>query len=744
MDLSAFSKDDFDPKEWINKTFQCTEAKENKEEFATTIVAKLQSFIQEVNISLEKTAEQVNQNIPRIAREIEIMQNEAKLLQQQMSSVKGDVMKVEYDSSQSMQVLLQIDHVKSCMQEASKALREADNWTTLSADVEEVFESGDINTIATKLVGMQNSLEILADVPDYHQRCMRLESLKDRLEVMISPRLIAAFNTQSIVSDVGLMYMKIFKDIKRLNTLQKHYHTFQKEQLLQQWKQIVESDPDETVMDWLNNFNDLLLSTWHSQMACVQQLLPDIPAVQVLSELFVDVLTNLDPSLTFCIDAGMKLQSNQLQCLIELKQITDRLAKSLEISIHAIDPKFLNDAYLILLVKTIYAPYRPHIEKYDYLEEQQLLSSLKSLALSEDLEDSVQILGDSLSKIFCLIQEAESRCQQLTQGSGYVSFLRALEGSISEYAGHFRCLLRLFKNNMQSEKGIADSWSLFQQSLQATQVIGEALMQLEGLQVLFIGNIREVGRKLGYYSPTEENSVNPFHAYDDVLLSASAKRELQQMINMLQEEKAASPLKKSLSTFKKLCIDAGSLISDLVLKQAQVHLQKVPYLKIWSEDSTGSVVADLPDFSLSPQEYITEVGQYLMTIPQHIEPFILRDNPGLHTALKNCNLPQELEQDTTSNVADYLLECLARRITDCYCENILKISNLKNNAANQLVTDISYFCDVLDDLGLTPSPDLQNLLALLKAKPDKFESEAKNKPPLIVRKVSAMRKLRVQ
>ncbi|KFM79728.1 Conserved oligomeric Golgi complex subunit 7, partial [Stegodyphus mimosarum] len=158
MDLAAFSNDDFDPKEWINKTFQCPEARENKEEFATTIVAKLQSFIQEVNISLEKTAEQVNQNIPRIAREIEVMQNEAKLLQHQMSSVKGDVMKVEHDASQAMQTLLKIDHVKSCMQEASKALREADNWTTLSADVEEIFDSGDINAIAMKLVGMQNSL----------------------------------------------------------------------------------------------------------------------------------------------------------------------------------------------------------------------------------------------------------------------------------------------------------------------------------------------------------------------------------------------------------------------------------------------------------------------------------------------------------------------------------------------------------------------------------------------------------
>ncbi|KFM79726.1 Conserved oligomeric Golgi complex subunit 7, partial [Stegodyphus mimosarum] len=150
-------------------------------------------------------------------------------------------------------------------------------------------------------------------------------------------------------------------------------------------------------------------------------------------------------------------------------------------------------------------------------------------------------------------------------------------------------------------------------------------------------------------------------------------------------------------------------------------------MKLWSEDMSGSVIADLPQFSLSPQEYITEVGQYLMTIPQHIEPFILRDNPALHTALKNCNMPHSVEQDSSSNVADYLLECLARRITDCYCENILRIFYITANAINQLITDIGYFCDVLDDLGLSPSADLQHLLSLLKAKPETFETESKGK-----------------
>lgn len=90
---------------------------------------------------------------------------------------------------------------------------------------------------------------------------------------------------------------------------------------------------------------------------------------------------------------------------------------------------------------------------------------------------------------------------------------------------------------VSSDKGLVEDWSLFQQSLQATQVIGDALMQLENYNIMSIRNIREVGRKLGYYSSTNDCSVNPFHAYDDVLLSPSAKRELQQLVKSLQEGK---------------------------------------------------------------------------------------------------------------------------------------------------------------------------------------------------------------
>lgn len=53
-----------------------------------------------------------------------------------------------------MQTLVELDAVKQRMLESQRALKEADNWTTLLTDVEEVFASQDIDK-----------------VNDHHERC---------------------------------------------------------------------------------------------------------------------------------------------------------------------------------------------------------------------------------------------------------------------------------------------------------------------------------------------------------------------------------------------------------------------------------------------------------------------------------------------------------------------------------------------------------------------------------------------
>jgi len=45
---------------------------------------------------------------------------------------------------------------------------------------------------------MQSSLAMLVDTPDYSEKCVHLEALKNRLEAMASPQIVAAFNSQSV------------------------------------------------------------------------------------------------------------------------------------------------------------------------------------------------------------------------------------------------------------------------------------------------------------------------------------------------------------------------------------------------------------------------------------------------------------------------------------------------------------------------------------------------------------------
>ena len=83
----------------------------------------------------------VVQNLPRILRDVEQLQQEVAHLKLKLKGVEQEVGKVEKDTTQSMEYLIKLDILKNKMNATSKALQEADNWTTLMADVEEVCNS---------------------------------------------------------------------------------------------------------------------------------------------------------------------------------------------------------------------------------------------------------------------------------------------------------------------------------------------------------------------------------------------------------------------------------------------------------------------------------------------------------------------------------------------------------------------------------------------------------------------------
>lgn len=74
-------------------------------------------------------------------------------------------------------------------------------------DLEEVFDSKNIENISMKILGMQNSLKLLENVADYEDRKLQLEGLKNRLEAISSPAIVQAFNTSN--SGMSKFYMQV-------------------------------------------------------------------------------------------------------------------------------------------------------------------------------------------------------------------------------------------------------------------------------------------------------------------------------------------------------------------------------------------------------------------------------------------------------------------------------------------------------------------------------------------------------
>ncbi|XP_046996397.1 conserved oligomeric Golgi complex subunit 7 isoform X1 [Schistocerca americana] len=736
MDISAFSEDNFDVKEWINKTFRRAEAQENRDAFASSLVMKLQLYVQQVNSALEDTSQQILQSLPRIMRDTEILQQEAMLLGEKMNAVKKDIEKVEQDTGQSMATLEHIDHLKTQLQAAKQALHEADNWTILATDMEEAFESGDMERIASKLVSMQQSLAVLANVPDYEDRKLQLEGLKNRLEALTSPQLVQAFTSSSV--DQSLIYVQIFTSIGRLPQLLKYYHKCQRGALLHQWASLVEAE-DGGVHEWLRQLYDSLLSGWHERLRWCSQVFGAGPARSTLLALFADVLANLEPSPNLCIDAALKQRppSDQLSFLLSLKQLTSHFANNLHsvTDAPAVKADDSSEAELILsLAQAVYLPYVTYVAKYSTFEQQTLSPQLSAIESNkQDLMDTIQELGQSIPRVVSIISEANKRCLQFTEGCGYCGFIKAIQAFLGDYLDRYRAALK----RLDQQKGDHEHWNMFQMCLTLLQNVGELLSQVKQMGADLVRSIQDTSQKL------QAQNTSPFMQYKQLLLSPDGVKELDNLVVSIQEGGEISIVEPLISSLNKLCSDVHHTTFQVIFEPISSQLEHVQKAPAWSSGSAPSVAADLPDFSFTPQEYITQIGQYLMTLPQHLEPFLLRDNPSLTLALRVADSEyQAMSENSEAGVADALLGIIARGTCQMYCENILGICELSTSGCRQLATDIDYLGNVLEDLGLALSEHLTQMSSLLRLSPDEYQTRSSGcAAPRLVAAVRQMRNI---
>ncbi|XP_048587068.1 conserved oligomeric Golgi complex subunit 7 isoform X2 [Nematostella vectensis] len=738
MDFSKFSNDNFDVKEWVNSALRARDDKIPVDAHASTLVMKLQLFIQEVNNALEETSVQAVNNIPRVVREIDNVQHEASLLREQMHMVKEDIKKVEENTAQSMKMLMELDTVKSHMQAASQGLQEADNWTTLSSDVDKVFESGDIIAISDKLVGMHKSLNVLQDVPDYAERRRMLEGLKNRLEALLSPKIVAAFNNHCL--DETKSYVKIFTAIDRLDQLQNYYIRCHKTKLQQAWNNTRTEDPNRPMVDWLATFYDVILSTWHTEVTWCSQVFPE-PGT-VLCVLLTQALTHLTPSLPQCITEYIKDDDNVLVRLIELRQVSTRFALGLETAINQQQSK-CNPASITTLVDAVFSPYTHYLLDYPSLQQTHLSSRLQGIPLRvEGFLEMAGLMAESVDHVFCLADEAVNHCVLLTDGYAACCLCQVLEEFFSAYAGslgecitHLRqqCRLDQESSPLPPSEEMHEDWTLFQNAFRLIQICGDLMIRLRSHDRNLRDMLTSCGSDIsGKGTGDRSRPARPFKWYNYLQKERPTDfNTLLEFIQKLQTDDGNSDvtiLQTVHEQMQALNEQAHRLAFDITFVPIRQQLDVMPRLEVWSAvsaESGSALRSELPIFSLSPQGYITHIGDHLLTLPQQLEPFITQENMALSTAMKMGKLPYPPDPGSREeDPASQWLGSIARGTMHTYVEGILRLHQLTAYSCRQMIADIEYLCNVLEALEVEPTPDLKGIDLLLRASPDEFHDIA--------------------
>ena len=240
--------------------------RQNEDQSKEQLVMKLQLMIAKMNASLEEQSEQICQNMPKVVREVDALQQETALLKSSMSVVQSDIEKVNQETGASMETLVKMDALKQKIQATRNALKEADNWTTLTSEIEDTFDNADLALVSQKLKGIQVSLKILSHAEDYDEKLRYVEELKNRLEALASPQLVAAFNACD--SSKSKFFVQLYADMERSSQLLNYYRKWWVQVALKTWTNIVEDNEQSTVQEWSQLYFSYLQKELDEQVLC--------------------------------------------------------------------------------------------------------------------------------------------------------------------------------------------------------------------------------------------------------------------------------------------------------------------------------------------------------------------------------------------------------------------------------------------------------------------------------------------
>jgi hypothetical protein len=210
---------------------------------ASILLIKLENAGQQISKSIEKISNEVVKNIPRVIYDIENIRKDTRAMQENINRVRMDYRKFNTDSSEVIQPMFLLDTIRLRMEETRKLLKEAENWSNLSSEMDDLFNNKEYERAAVTLEDAQNSLTLLKNSSDYEEKHELLRKYLNRLEAELSPLLLQTIKSKDIKN--LRKYQKIFKKINREKEFYNCYFRNVKQEILEYWMGFEVKDSDQ-------------------------------------------------------------------------------------------------------------------------------------------------------------------------------------------------------------------------------------------------------------------------------------------------------------------------------------------------------------------------------------------------------------------------------------------------------------------------------------------------------------------
>lgn len=305
----------------------------------------------------------------------------------------------------------------------------------------------------------------------------------------------------------------------------------------------------------------------------------------------------------------------------------------------------------------------------------------------------------------------------------------------------FKSVLEKYKKAQQqlhASRGSENDWSLLQTCISLLQHVGDFRLKLSEFEEKLSKIVKEKSAEL-----REENITSLAYIFSSYKLSGKRQQnDFQKLVENAQllstYEKRGGIFDPIFDQIKPIC----EYVHDTTLASifAPIEKQMINIVPD-TEHSEGATGDDLPDYSFAPQEFITVIGQYLLTLPQHLEPLLLTPNQQLKAGLELCDERYGRNNSTNEACADILLSLLVDECCALYTDRIAQMWEISAVGAKQVACDIDYLGSVIEELGLSLSVNLQQTVTLLRAPIENYLEVSAGCDPRLVTAIRQVRKI---